>query len=226
MRSFECEAILFDLDGVLVDSTPAVVNTWNKWAAANDMNPHRIMEVAYGRRTIETIQLVAPDLDAEAEAKELERMEMEDLEGVRNIAGAQDLLSSLPADRWGVVTSGTRTLATRRMEHTDLTLPDIPVSSEDVTSGKPAPEAYLKGAQFVGFPPEACLVIEGAPSGISAAKSSGMAVVVVATTHRKEELTEADAVARSLADIYFEAGSKSGSSEQPDEHHLRVWVEE
>lgn len=225
MRNFECEAILFDLDGVLVDSTLAVVSTWNKWAAANGMDPDHIMEVAHGRRSVETIQLVAPDLDAKAEAKELERMEMEDLEGVREVAGAHDLLSSLPTGRWGVVTSGTRNLAIRRTEHTGLLLPDILVSAEDVTSGKPAPEAYLKGAQFTGVPPEQRLVVEDAPSGISAAKSAGMTVVAIATTHRKEELTDADAVAQSLANIYFEVDSQSGSSGQTDKSRLRVWVE-
>lgn len=225
MRSFECEAILFDLDGVLVDSTPTVENTWHKWAATNDMDPNYILEMAHGRRAVETIQLIAPELDAEAEAKELERIEMEDLESVREIAGAQALLSSLPLGRWAVVTSGTRLLATGRIEHTGLPLPNILVTAEDVTNGKPNSEAYLKGAQHIDFSPEQCLVIEDAPSGISAATSAGMVVVAVATTHRKEELTDADAVAQSLADIHFEVEPQSGSSGQADKSPLRVWVE-
>ena len=225
MRSFECEAILFDLDGVLVDSTPAVVNTWNRWAEEHDMDPDHILEVAHGRRTVETIRLVAPELDAEAEVQELESMEVEDLEGVYKIDGARELLSSIPENRWAVVTSGTRKLATSRMEHTGLPVPSIMVSAEDVTNGKPDPEAYLKGANLTGFSPEQCLVVEDAPAGISAAKSAGMKVVAVATTHRKDELTEADVVVESVADVRFDVESEAETPVEPEGSYLRVWTE-
>ena len=223
--NFACEAILFDLDGVLVDSTPAVINTWNRWAEAHDMDPDHILEVAHGRRTIETIRLIAPESDAEAEAQELERIEVENLEGVYEIDGARELLFSLPKDRWVVVTSGTRALATRRMEHTSLPVPTILVSAEDVTNGKPDPEAYLQGAHLAGFSPEQCLVVEDAPSGISAARSAGMAVVAIATTHQKDELTEASVVVQSLEDIHISVESESGSPSVYGRGHLRVWVE-
>lgn len=226
MRSFECQAILFDLDGVLVDSTPAVVNTWNKWAERRGMDSDHILEVAHGRRTVETIRLVAPELDAEAEAQELERMEVEDLEGVYKIAGARELLSSIPDNRWAVVTSGTRSLATRRMKHAGLPLPSILVSAEDVTNGKPDPEAYLKGANLTGFSPEQCLVVEDAPSGISAGRSAGTTVVAVATTHRKEDLAEADTVVKSLSELRFDAETGVGSSDAPEGRCLRVWAKQ
>ena len=200
-RTFECDAILFDLDGVLVDSQAVVVRTWHEWAKEKDLDAGRILEVAHGRRPAEVVRLFAPHLDADAEARELERMETNDLEGVLEIEGARELLSSLPADGWTVVTSGTRALASGRMEHVGLPLPERFVSADDVENGKPHPEAYLQGAQILGVSPEACVVVEDAPSGVSSARSAGMRVIAVATTYREDDLHEADAVVASLTDI-------------------------
>ncbi|HZC14211.1 MAG TPA: HAD family hydrolase [Thermoleophilaceae bacterium] len=199
--TFECDAILFDLDGVLVDSQAVVVRTWQEWAVEKDLDAGRILEVAHGRRPAEVVRLFAPHLDADAEARELERMETNDLEGVLEIEGARELLSSLPADGWTVVTSGTRVLASGRMEHVGLPLPERFVSADDVENGKPHPEAYLKGAEILGVSPEACVVVEDAPSGVSSARSAGMRVIAVATTYREDDLHEADAVVASLTDI-------------------------
>ena len=211
MRTFECEAILFDLDGVLVDSNEVVVRTWQSWAKARGLDPDRILEVAHGRRTAETIRLVAPNLDADAEATELERIEDGDLDGVLEIEGARELLWSLPPDAWAIVTSGARPVATRRMEHLGLPLPERLVTSEDVEKGKPHPEPYLKGAELVGAAPEACVVIEDAPSGVSAAKAAGMRVVAVATTYRADELSDADTVAAALSEIRVSNASERGA---------------
>jgi sugar-phosphatase len=207
--TFECDAILFDLDGVLVDSQAVVVRTWQEWAVEKDLDAGRILEVAHGRRPAEVVRLFAPHLDADAEARELERMETNDLEGVLEIEGARELLSSLPADGWTVVTSGTRALASGRMEHVGLPLPERFVSADDVENGKPHPEAYLKGAEILGVSPEACVVVEDAPSGVSSAKSAGMRVIAVATTYREDDLYEADAVVASLTD--FQATLLDGS---------------
>src|SRR5215212_767954 len=201
VRTFECEAILFDLDGVLVDSTAVVVRTWREWAEERGLDAGRILEVAHGRRAAETVRLFAPDLDADSEARELERIEVNDLDGVLKIEGARELLSSLPTDGWTVVTSGTRALASSRMEHVGLPLPERFVSADDVENGKPHPEAYLRGAEVLSVRPEACVVVEDAPSGVSSAKSAGMRVIAVGTTYRKDGLGEADAVASSLTDI-------------------------
>jgi sugar-phosphatase len=207
--TFECDAILFDLDGVLVDSQAVVVRTWQEWAVEKDLDAGRILEVAHGRRPAEVVRLFAPHLDADAAARELERMETNDLEGVLEIEGARELLSSLPADGWTVVTSGTRALASGRMEHVGLPLPERFVSADDVENGKPHPEAYLKGAEILGVSPEACVVVEDAPSGVSSAKSAGMRVIAVATTYREDDLHEADAVVASLTD--FQATLLDGS---------------
>ena len=210
VRTFECDAILFDLDGVLVDSQAVVVRTWHEWAKEKDLDAGRILEVAHGRRPAEVVRDFAPELDADAEARELERMETNDLEGVLEIEGARELLSSLPADGWTVVTSGTRALASGRMEHVGLPLPDRFVSADDVENGKPHPEAYLKGAEILGVSPEACVVVEDAPSGVSSARSAGMRVFAVATTYREDDLHEADAVVASLTGVQATLQSGSG----------------
>lgn len=210
MRTFECEAILFDLDGVLVDSTAVVERVWRDWAEERGLDAGRILEVAHGRRAAEIVRLFAPDLDADSEACELERIEAEDLDGVLEIEGARELLSSLPAGGWTVVTSGTRPLASSRMQHVGLPLPERFVSADDVTRGKPHPEAYLRGAEVLGVRPEECVVIEDAPSGVSSAKSAGMRVIALATTYSEDDLREADAVAPSLANIYATTRPEDG----------------
>jgi sugar-phosphatase len=201
VRTFECEAILFDLDGLLANSTAVVVRTWREWARDRGLDARCILEVAHGRKAAETVRLFAPDLDAESETRELERIEIENLDGVLEIEGARELLSSLPADGWTVVTSGTRALASKRMEHVGLPLPERFVSADDVENGKPHPEAYLRGADVLGVRPEACVVVEDAPSGVSSARSAGIRVVAVATTYRESDLQEADALAASLTNI-------------------------
>ncbi len=221
MRTFGCEAILFDLDGVLVDSDAAVVRTWRDWARDRGIDAERVLDIAHGRRTAETIRLVAPDLDADREAAELERIEVEDLNGVLEIEGAKELLSSLPSDAWTVVTSGTRPLARRRMEHVGLPLLEHLVTADDVENGKPHPEPYLKGAEILGAAPEECVVIEDAPSGVSAAKAAGMRVVAVATTYREDDLSEADAVAVALTEIRVSCATERGADSEPH-FELRV----
>ncbi len=207
MKSLGCEAVLFDLDGVLVDSTRAVVRIWSEWAKRQGIQAERILEVAHGRRTIETVHLVAPHLDAEEEARDLERVEIGDLDGVLEVEGALELISSIPDSGWTVVTSGPRALASRRLEHVGLPRPDRFIAAEDVTEGKPHPDAYLKGAEILGASPEDCVVIEDAPSGIRAGKSAGMTVVAVVTTHDEDDLSEADAIVASLADIRVVTGT-------------------
>ena len=201
MRAMECNGVLFDLDGVLVDSARVVVRTWRAWARTKGLDAERFIEVAHGRRPAETVRLIAPDLDSESEAAELERIEVGDKDGILEVEGAVELLGTLPEGSWTVVTSGSRSLASGRMRHVGLPLPERFVTADDVENGKPHPEAYLRGAEILGASPEACVVVEDAPAGVQAAKAAGMRVVAVATTHREEELHEADVVVGALSDI-------------------------
>jgi sugar-phosphatase len=159
-------------------------------------------------RTIDTVRLVAPHLDAEAETKKIEEREATDTEGVLIMPGAADLLRALPPERWCIVTSGTRRVASSRLQAGHLPIPRVMVTGSDVVKGKPDPEPYLKGAELLGMNPAECLVVEDAPAGIRAAHAGGMKVIALLTTYPAAELQEADAVVRALADIrvYSESG--------------------
>ena len=201
MKTLECDGILFDLDGVLVDSARVVVRTWHTWARQKGIDPERFIEIAHGRRPAETLRLIEPDLDAESEAAELERIEVNDTDGILEVEGALELLGTLPEGSWTVVTSGSRALASGRMRHVGLPLPERFVTADDVENGKPHPEAYLKGAGILGASPQTCVVVEDAPAGVQSAKAAGMRVIAVATTHREEALHEADVVVGALSDV-------------------------
>ncbi len=201
MPTFSCSAILFDLDGVLVDSTRAVDREWRLWARRKGVDGDAVMAIAHGVRTLEVIQRVAPHLNAEQEALEIENEEASDQEGVAVMPGAADLLLSIPEGRWGVVTSGSRLLASARLPFCGLPVPKILVTADDVTHGKPHPEPYLKGAQWLGLSPEECLVIEDAPAGIQSARAGGMKVVGITSTYAAAALGHADAVIGKLGQI-------------------------
>jgi sugar-phosphatase len=203
MPIFSCSAILFDLDGVLCDSTRAVDREWREWAARKGVDGDAIMAIAHGVRTVEVIRQVAPHLDAEAEAAAIESHEAIDHRGVVVMPGAVELVKSIPDGRWGVVTSGTRPLATNRLQYCGLPVPEVLVTSDDVTNGKPHPEPYLKGAERLGLRPEDCLVIEDAPAGIQSARSGGLKVIGLASTYGVGKLAEADAVVEKLARVHI-----------------------
>jgi sugar-phosphatase len=201
MPIFSCSAILFDLDGVLADSTRAVDREWREWAARKGVDGDAIMAIAHGVRTIEVIRRVAPHLDAVAEASAIESHEAHDQQGVFVMPGAAELVGSIPGGRWGVVTSGSRLLATNRMRYCGLPIPEVLVTSDDVANGKPHPEPYLKGAEGLGLDPAECLVIEDAPAGIQSARAGGMKVVGIASTYAAAMLVDADAVVQRLGRI-------------------------
>jgi sugar-phosphatase len=201
MPIFSCSAILFDLDGVLVDSTRAVDREWRDWARRKGVDGDAVMAIAHGVRTIEVIRRVAPHLEAEAEVLELESREANHQEGVSVMPGAVALVGSIPEGRWGVVTSGTRLLASARLRFCGLPVPKVLVTADDVEHGKPHPEPYLKGAEKLGFKPDDCLVIEDAPAGIRAGRAAGMKVVGITSTYAASKLGEADAVVAGLAQI-------------------------
>jgi len=190
--SLECDAILFDLDGVLVDSTTRVAQTWERWARKHGLDPERVIEAAHGRRTIETVQLVAPHLADTDEVANLEASEASNTEGVFEIPGAREILKGLPLDRWAIVTSGIRAVATLRIRHTGLPMPNVLLCAEDIRHGKPDPEGYLTAARKLGVDPSKCLVIEDTPPGLEAARAGGMVSIGVAGTYPAAALAGAD----------------------------------
>ena len=200
MRTFNCSAILFDLDGVLVDSTRSVSRQYRLWAQKTNLDPRIVEDIPHGVRAIDVVRKLAPHLDAEAEVVRLEKMEAEDQEGVVVMPGATELLKSIPQDRWCVVTSGTRYLATCRLKHANLPTPRVMVSADDVSKGKPDPEPYLTGARLLGMNPVDCLVIEDAPAGIQAAHAGGMKVIGITSTYPASAL-QADVVIQNLGQV-------------------------
>jgi sugar-phosphatase len=201
MNQLTCDAVIFDLDGVLVDSIAVVERTWRRWAKAHSLDFEAIMRVAHGRRAVETIRVVAPHLDAETEAARLTAEEAHETNGLVRIEGAVHLRRALPEGRWAVATSGTREIAATRLAYAGLPVPAVLVTAEEVQRGKPDPEAYVLAAARLGASPERCVVVEDAPAGIEAAQAAGMLVVAVAATHPCEALAGADAVAERLSDI-------------------------
>jgi sugar-phosphatase len=198
---FRCKAILFDMDGVLVNSGNAVERVWRKWAVEHDLDPEYVIEHAHGRRSAETLRVVAPELEAGQENLKVEQMEIEDKEGVIAVPGAIELLRSLPLERFTIVTSATPALALARLQYVGIPIPSRFITADDVANGKPSPEPYLKGAALLGFVASDCLVFEDTPAGLRAAKAAGMRVIAVQTTYPAGELTAADAMVKSLAEI-------------------------
>ncbi len=205
MTTFRCSAILFDLDGVLIDSTRSVDRQWRAWAREQGIDEEKVIAIAHGVRSLEVIRAVAPHLDAAAEVRRLEAREADDQVDVAVMPGAIDLVDAIPDGRWGVVTSGTRDLASARLRLGGLRVPKILVTAEDVVNGKPHPEPYLRGAHLLGMKPEECLVIEDAPAGIRSARGGGMKVIALSSTYPASKLGEADAVALKLNRIQVAA---------------------
>jgi sugar-phosphatase len=206
---FSTKAILFDMDGVLIDSAPAVERVWRVWARTHGFDPARVVEQAHGRRSIETIRAVAPAMDAEKENIIVEQMEIDDKEGVTPLPGAAELLTRLPDDRFAIVTSATRPLAVARLGYAGLPVPRHMITADDVVHGKPSPEPYLKGATLLGFAPADCLVFEDTPAGIAAARGAGMQVIALQTTYPAQELQRAECMVASLADVKGEVRNET-----------------
>ena len=193
MPQIVCRAFLFDLDGVLIDSTPAVIRVWSRWAIAHGFDPAEVVRTAHGRPSISTIRDYLPGADYEAENCVVENGELADLDGVVPLPGARELLNALPADRWTIVTSCTRALAGARLSAAGLPVPDRLVTCDDVKNGKPDPEPYLKGASLLGISARDCVVVEDAPAGIRAGKAAGARVIACRTTASELELKTAGA---------------------------------
>jgi sugar-phosphatase len=185
---FHGAAILFDMDGTLVDSMAHDERQWTRWARHHGLDPQPILTISHGRRTLETMWEVAPHLATQAELARFETQEMEDREGIRAVDGAATLLRVLPPRSWALVTSAPRRLAELRMECAGLPLPAVVVSADDVLRGKPDPEGVLRAASLLDAAPGECLVIEDTPAGIQAAHAAGMRALGITTTYTCEQL--------------------------------------
>lgn len=192
-------AVLFDIDGTLVDSTPVVERSWRTWAQEYHVDAEEVLRVCHGRRTEDTVaQFVTPQHRADAVAR-VQALELADLDGVLALPGAHQLLEVLPGRRWAAVTSGGRSLMTARLAAAQLPVPEILICAEDVSAGKPSPEGYLKAAAALGFEATRCVVVEDAPAGISAGRAAGAQVLAVTTTHDAHQVASADVIVADLS---------------------------
>ncbi len=208
MVKVSAEALLFDLDGVLINSIPAVERVWSRWADERGFNVQEVLHRAHGRPSIETLRYLLPDADHEAENRLVEQAEIEDVHDIVPLPGVKELLAALPHDRWAIVTSCTRPLAEVRIRAAGLPTPGLFITSNDITHGKPHPEPYRKGATGLGFRPEQCIVIEDALAGIASGKNAGARVIAFTTTSLITDLVAAkpDWILKDCSAIRLEAG--------------------
>lgn len=203
-------ALLFDLDGVLVDSIVGVELAWREWATGHGFDPDAVIAVVHGRRAADTVAEVAPHLNLQEEVAALSHREATDPRGLVAVPGAAELIARLQPGQWAVVTSGTRAVATFRLGVGGIPVPATMVAAEDVTRGKPNPEGYLRAAELLGFSPAECAVVEDAPAGIAAARAAGMQSVGIASTFPADALKDATIVVQALADMVVRADAATG----------------
>ena len=206
MPTIHCQAILFDLDGVLIDAELIYQRHWKNWARQHEVSFGQIVAIHHGKPAIRTMKIVAPHLDAVAASKEFNQQLEEDLdmEGTVAYPGVKRTLQDLPPDRWAIVTSAPGTIARSRLEFLGLPIPSVLITPGDVPQGKPAPDPYLAAAAGIGFPATECLVIEDSPSGIESAFAAGADVLALATTHDSDALEKANAICPQFSDLVIE----------------------
>lgn len=176
---------LFDMDGTILNSLAAAERVWGRWATRHGLDPVAFLPTMHGKRGIDTItSLNLPGIDPVAEAAEILRGEIEDVEGVVAIAGAAQFLASLPTDRWAIVTSAPLDLARARLHAAGIPQPRFMVTAEDVDIGKPDPRCYLLGAERIGVSPSEALVFEDVMAGVDAGEAAGADIVVITATHQ------------------------------------------
>ena len=189
--TIRCKGVLFDMDGILISSIGSVERSWTKWALMRGVDPAYALGMVHGRRSIETVALLRPDLDPETENTIIEDLEIEDTDGVEVLPGAFELLTALPAHSWTIVTSATAPLARVRLAACGIPVPERIVTADSVSRGKPHPAPYLAGAALLGFAPEQCVVFEDAASGAQAGRAAGCTVVATTFSHSIESLSAA-----------------------------------
>ena len=199
------KGVLFDLDGTLIDSTPAITRSWS--AVLTEIGiPLDVLPSLHGspsRQSLRRLLPDAPDDEIDHWARKIENLEVVDTDGIILLPGARELFAYLDAQsiEWFIVTSCTRELGTSRANSVGLTLPPKSVFFDDVVKGKPHPDPYLLGLERLGLPASEALVLEDAPAGVRSGKAAGINVIAMVTTHAREELLEADHLADTLFDI-------------------------
>ncbi|KAB2379044.1 HAD-IA family hydrolase [Actinomadura montaniterrae] len=201
MVTLPCTAVLFDVDGTLVDSTPLVEAAARVWAAEYGLDADEFLSGAHGRRTSDRVADFLPADRVAAATARLDALEAERTDGITALPGALALLTAMNGMPWAMVTSMDKEQLRVRTGVAGVPLPPVVITAEDVPRGKPDPTGYLLGASRLGVDPSACVVIEDAPAGIAAGRAAGATVLAVATSHDRSELTAAHAVVADLTHV-------------------------
>ena len=204
-----CKGVLFDMDGILISSLGSVERSWSKWARMRGMDPEFVLGYIPGRRAIDSVRTLRPDLNDVAELKIIEDFEVEDTHDLVVLPGVCHLIDRLPRHRWTVVTSATDRLARVRLAAGKVPVPDRLVTAETVQQGKPSPAPYLAGAKLLGLHPTDCVVFEDSASGVIAGHAAGCTVIATTFSHPSERLEEADYIVPDLTGV---SASSAGDS--------------
>lgn len=189
-------ALLFDMDGTVINSIAAAERIWGTWAQRQGLDVAAFLPTIHGARSVDTIaRLALPGVDAQRESQGITDAEIIDVDGIVEVAGALRFLQSLPPAQWAIVTSAPRALATARLKAAGMPIPAVMVTAEDVKAGKPKPDCYLLAAEKLGVAPFDCLVFEDASVGIEAGEAAGAKIIVVTATHAHPLATRHPAIA-------------------------------
>ena len=205
----QCKGFLFDLDGTLVDSLPVVERSWCKWGDRFGIPHDEILGFIHGKQAITSIRHFMPgrsEEDIQAEFRFLEQIEATDIDGIVALPGALSLLNTLneAGIPWAIVTSGSIPVAHARHRAAGLPMPKVFVTAEQVKKGKPAPDAYLLGAEQLGIPAQQCAVVEDAPAGLLSGLAAGCRTIAVNVPADAPRLDEADLVLTTLESLRIE----------------------
>jgi len=187
--TLRCKAILFDMDGTLVDSTAIVEGAWGWWAKRHSIPVGDVLHFSHGRPTLATMEHFLPGRDHTAELVEMSTFEETQLEGLVPVPGAIRTVQSVQGGAWAVVTSAPRRLAEIRLEATGFPLPEVLVPADEIERGKPDPQGFLLASQHLGIPADQCLVFEDTQPGLDAGVRAGMQSVALLTTFARDQLS-------------------------------------
>ncbi|SES31121.1 HAD-IA family hydrolase [Lentzea albida] len=205
-----CQAVLFDMDGVLTDSTVAAEHAWTQWAHEYDVDPEQVLRGLHGRRATDTVRMYVPD-SVHAEAlRRINAIEVADAGSTTAIPGARELVDSLPGN-WALVTSAPPELLTVRLAAVGIPLPAVVINGDEVTRGKPDPEGYLRAAEKLGVPIGECVVFEDSGNGVAAGLAAEAGTVVGVGEGALE--TPAPVVVRDLRSARWTGGGIEVSGE-------------
>ena len=199
-----CLGVLFDCDGVLVDSDASVHSAWGRWASEHGLDPATVVAMVYGRRSTDTVAALVAPADHAASLARVVHLEVEQAHTVPAVPGAVELVTTMAAGTWAVVTSAVRVLALARLDAAGFATPGVLVTGEDVDAGKPDPQGYLAGAAGLGLAPADTVVLEDAVAGVHAARAAGVGAVIGVGSRALQ--TDADVVVSDLRALRWTAG--------------------